>query len=130
MARNDLEDRLIRFAVRAVLFAEKLPKTAIGLRLKDQLIRASSSAPLNYGEAQSAESRKDFIHKLKIVLKELRESNVALKMIEALQLSKDIDEQRWLLNEADELISIFVASVQTAVENDQSEKRRGIQNRE
>ncbi|HEX5113008.1 MAG TPA: four helix bundle protein [Saprospiraceae bacterium] len=122
MARNDLEDRLIRFAVRAIKFADKLPKTAIGIRLKDQLIRASSSAPLNYGESQSAESRKDFIHKLKIVLKELRESNVALKMIEALELSKDKNEQQWLLNEVNELISIFVASVQTAEENDKIEK--------
>src|SRR5690349_2736965 len=101
MSRNNLEDRLIAFAIRAVKLASQLPKTVIGIRLNDQLTRASSSAPLNYGEAQSAESRKDFIHKVKVVLKELRESNVALKMIEGLNLSHDLAEQSWLLKEVD-----------------------------
>jgi len=89
MARNDLEDRLINFAIRAIKLAEQLPKNVIGIRISDQLTRASSSAPLNYGEAQSAESRRDFVHKSKIVLKELRESNVALKMIDGLKLAKE-----------------------------------------
>lgn len=79
---------------------------------------ASSFAPLNYGEGQSAESRKDFIHKVKIVLKELRESNVALKMIERLKLAKDLQELAWLLKEVNELIAIFVTSVETARRND------------
>ena len=118
MSRNDLEDRLIAFAVRAVGLAGQLPKTVIGIRLTDQLTRASSSAPLNYGEAQSAESRKDFIHKVKVVLKELRESNVALKMIDGLNIAKDLQELAWLLKEANELISIFVTSVETARRND------------
>lgn len=122
MSRNDLEDRLIAFAIRAIRIAEQLPKTIIGNRLNDQLTRASSSAPLNYGEAQSAESRKDFIHKSKVVLKELRESNVAFKMIDGLQLAKDKPELAALLKEVNELISIFVASVATAQRNDQ--KRR------
>ena len=122
MSRNDLEDRLIAFAVKAVNLTGQLPKTAIGIRLNDQLTRASASAALNYGEAQSAESRKDFIHKMKIVLKELRESNVALKMIEGLNLVKDLFELTWLLKEANELISIFVTSVETARRND----RRGL----
>lgn len=122
MSRNDLEDRLIVFAIRAVKLAEQLPKTVIGIRLHDQLTRASSSAPLNYGEAQSAESRKDFVHKCKIVLKELRESNVALKMIDGLKLVKDNQELTWLLKEADELIAIFVTSVETARRNDEKSK--------
>ena len=123
MSRNDLEDRLIAFAIRAVKLCEQLPKTVIGVRLKDQLTRASSSAPLNYGEAQSAESRKDFVHKSKVVLKELRESNVALKMIDGLKLVQDIDELAALLKEANELIAIFVTSVQTARRNDQKGTR-------
>lgn len=122
MSRNDLEDRLIRFAVRAVKFAEQLPKSVVGNRLNDQLTRASTSAPLNYGEAQSAESRKDFVHKTKVVLKELRESNVALKMITGLELAKDIEEQTWLLKEVGELIAIFVTSVETARRNDEKER--------
>ena len=124
MSRNDLEDRLIRFAVRAIRLAERLPKNVIGIRLHDQLTRASSSATLNYGEAQSAESRKDFVHKTKVVLKELRESNVALKMIDSLQLIKQADDLPSLLKEADELISIFVTSVQTAMRNDEAVKRK------
>lgn len=84
MSRNDLEDRLINFTVRSVRLAGQLPKSVIGHRLNDQLTRASSSAALNYGEAQSAESRKDFVHKIKIVLKELRESNVVLKLTKGL----------------------------------------------
>ncbi|HZV70666.1 MAG TPA: four helix bundle protein [Saprospiraceae bacterium] len=119
MSRNDLEDRLIGFAVRAVRLAEQLPKSVIGIRLHDQLTRASSSAPLNYGEAQSAESRKDFVHKSKIVLKELREVNVALKMIDGLKLVKDNHELTALLKEVNELIAIFVTSVETARRNDE-----------
>jgi four helix bundle protein len=123
MSRNDLEDRLIAFAIRAIRLAEQLPKTVIGNRLKDQLTRASSSAPLNYGEAQSAESRKDFIHKSGIVLKELRESNVAFKMIDGLKIAKDPIELAYLMKEVNELISIFVTSVQTAQRNDQLKKK-------
>jgi len=122
MSRNDLEDRLIAFAIRAVRLAEQLPKTIIGNRLNDQLTRASSSAPLNYGEAQSAESRKDFIHKSQVVLKELRESNVAFKMIDGLKLVKDPNELAALMKEVNELIAIFVASVNTARRNDQKKK--------
>ena len=127
MSRNDLEDRLIAFAIRAVRLAEQLPKSVIGIRLHDQLTRASSSAPLNYGEAQSAESRKDFVHKNKVVLKELRESNVALKMIDGLKLTKDTMELTALLKEVDELIAIFVTSIETARRNDE---RKGIRNSE
>ena len=119
MSRNNLEDRLIAFAIRAVRLAEQLPKTGIGNRLNDQLTRASSSAPLNYGEAQSAESWKDFIHKSKVVLKEHRESNVAFKMIDGLKLAKDPKELAALMKEVNELIAIFVASVNTARRNDQ-----------
>lgn len=122
MSRNDLEDRLIAFAIRAVRLAEQLPKTCIGNRLNDQLTRASTSAPLNYGEAQSAESRKDFIHKSQIVLKELRESNVAFKMIDGLKLAKDPQELAALMQEFHELIAIFVTSVNTARRNDQKKR--------
>lgn len=119
MARNDLEARLVRFAIQAVELTEELPKNVVGVRLKDQLTRAATSTALNYGEAQSAESRKDFIHKLSIALKELRESKVALSMVEGLRLSPKPDKVSSLLKEANELIAIFVTSVQTARRNDQ-----------
>ena len=108
----------MQFAVSAMQLAEKLPNTKIGVQLSGQLIRSSSSSSMNYGEAQSAESRKDFIHKMKVVLKELRETNANLKMIDGLKLVPDTDLVQFLLKEANELISIFVRSIQTAIRND------------
>ena len=122
MGKNDLEERLINLAVRVIQIAESVKKTYAGLHLSGQLIKASSSAALNYGEAQSAESRKDFIHKMKVVLKELRESNVNLKIIYRLKIYKDEAEIQWSLKEVNELISICVASIDTATKN-QTESR-------
>ncbi len=126
MGRNDLEDRLVSFTIAVITLTEEFPNSKIGIELKDQLIRSSSSAALNYGEAQGAESRKDFIHKLKIVLKELRETNVALKIVSGIKLSKSENKIESLLSEANELISIMVASIKTAAFNDElvSKKKR------
>ena len=77
----DLEDRLIDFAVRIIRLAESLPKTKVGNHVSGQLIRCGTSPAPNYGEAQSAESRADFIHKMKVSLKELRETRVWLLII-------------------------------------------------
>jgi four helix bundle protein len=123
MSKNDLENRLVRFAVSVMQLTEQLPNTKIGNQLSSQIIRSSSSIPLNYGEAQSAESRKDFIHKVKVVLKELRETNANLKMIDGLKLLPVPDPLVYLLKEADELISIFVTSVNTAIKNDALAKK-------
>jgi four helix bundle protein len=110
----DLEDRLTDFAVRIIRIAESLPKTRAGNHIAGQLVRCGTSPPPNYGEAQSAESRADFIHKMKICLKELREIRVWLLMIARLNLTKATSELDFLMNENDELISIFVSSVRTA----------------
>ena len=77
----DLEDRLIDFAIRISEVAEVIPNTLLGKQIKGQIIRSGTSPALNYGEAQSAESTNDFVHKLKIVLKELRETLVCLKIV-------------------------------------------------
>ena len=77
----DLEERLVKFAVRISNLAETLPNNISGKYLSGQLIRSGLSPALNYGEAKSAESANDFIHKMKIALKELRESFIALKII-------------------------------------------------
>jgi four helix bundle protein len=77
----DLEDRLIEFAILCSNIVDILPVTKLGNHIGGQLIRASTSPALNYGEAQSAESPNDFIHKLKVILKEIRESRVCLKII-------------------------------------------------
>lgn len=82
MRKFDLEDRLIEFTIKISDLTENLPNTFLGNYLKGQMIKSGTSPALNYGEAQSAESTNDFVHKLKIVLKELRETLVCLKIID------------------------------------------------
>ncbi|MBI1805622.1 MAG: four helix bundle protein [Ignavibacteria bacterium] len=113
----DLEDRLVNFAVRIARIVESLPNTRTGNHIAGQLIRSGTSPALNYGEAQSAESRSDFIHKIKIVLKELRESNISLKIIKRLTLIKPTERIDPVMDEANQLIAIFVKSISTAQRN-------------
>ena len=113
----DLEDRLIDFAVRVIRVAESLPKSKVGIHIAGQLIRSGTSPAPNYGEAQSAESRLDFIHKMKICLKELRETRTWLRMIVRASLIKPESKIEPLLDENDQLISIFVTSIRTARQN-------------
>ncbi|MDZ7756746.1 MAG: four helix bundle protein [Melioribacteraceae bacterium] len=113
----DLEDRLIDFSVMVINIGETLPKSEAGRYLSGQIIRSGMSPALVYGEAQSAESRKDFIHKISIILKELRETRINMKII----LKKGFLKDRSLLSnglqEVNELISIFAKSLQTAKKN-------------
>ena len=124
MNKHDLEERLINFAVLIVEIVETIPETRAANHLSGQLLRSGTSPALNYGEAQSGESRRDFIHKIKIVLKELRESNICLKIIYRTKLYKTEDKIIQALNESNELISIFVKSVETAQKNDQSNNQK------
>ena len=110
----DLEERLVDFAVRIIRTAESLPKTRAGNHIAGQLIRCGTSPAPNYGEAQSAESRSDFIHKMKVCLKELRETRIWLLMIVKANLIKPTSKLEPLIYENNELISIFVTSVKTA----------------
>lgn len=109
----DLEERLIDFAVRVIRTAESFPKTKVGNHVAGQLIRSGTSPASNYGEAQSAESRSDFIHKLKICLKELRETRVWLVISVRASLIKPASKLDALINENNELIAIFVTSINT-----------------
>ena len=113
----NLEDRLIDYAIRVSNVVDKLDGTRLGNQIAGQLIRSSSSPALNYGEAQGAESNRDFIHKLKIVLKELRESNVCLKIIERKPLILNIEKLKPILDETDELIAIIYKSIETTKKN-------------
>ena len=81
MKKFDLENRLIDYSVLIIDIANTMPNSKAGNHLSGQLIRSDTSSALNYGEAQAGESRKDFIHKIKVVLKELRESIICLKII-------------------------------------------------
>jgi len=113
----DLEDRLIDFAVRIIQVATSLPKTKVGNHIAGQIIRCGTSPAPNYGEAQGAESSADFIHKMKICLKELRETKVWLLMIVRANLVKPVSKFDSLIDENNQLISIFVSSINTAREN-------------
>ena len=115
--KYNLEERLIDFAVRIIRIAESLPKTKTGNHISGQLIRCGTSPAPNYGEAQSAESRADFIHKMKISLKELRETRVWLYMIVRSSMLKNTSKITPLIGENDQLISIFVKSIRTANKN-------------
>jgi len=94
-----------------------LPKTKVGKHVGWQLLRSGTSPAPNYGEAQGAESRSDFIHKMKICLKELRETRVWLKIIAKTKLIKPELKLKLIVEENDQLISIFVASIKTARKN-------------
>lgn len=113
MNRRDLENRLVDFAVLIIKISELLPKTRAGNTLSNQIVRSGTSPALNYGEAQSAESKKDFVHKLKIILKELRETFICLKIIKKAKLLEENDNLEYTMHENDELIAIFVSSLKT-----------------
>ena len=112
--KNDLVERLTDFAVLIIHISENLPNTRSGNYIAGQMIRSGTSPALHYGEAQDAESNNDFIHKIKVVLKELRETSIALLLIQKLNIFKNqtvLDKAR---DENNQLIAIFVASVKTA----------------
>jgi four helix bundle protein len=82
----DLEDRLLEYAVRVIRVTESMKRTRTGVHIADQLLRAGTSPYGNHGEAEGAESRDDFVHKLRVCFKELRESRRWLKLIQRAEL--------------------------------------------
>jgi four helix bundle protein len=113
-SKFDLEDRLVKFSIQILETAELLPSSKSGNHIAGQIIRCGTAPALNYAEAQSAESRNDFTHKMKISLKELRETHVCLKIIKLKPLLKELKILDATMKENDELISIFVKSISTA----------------
>lgn len=109
-----LEDRLIQFAVDVIIICRKINNSFAAEHLTKQLIRSTTSAALNYGEARSGESTRDFLHKMKICLKELRESMINMKIQKGAGTILNIDALDILIGENNELISIFVASIKTS----------------
>ena len=112
----DLQDRLIHFSLMVMKIVDRLPKTYTGQHFARQLIRSGTSPSFQYGEAQAAESRKDFIHKLKIGQKELKETFICLTLIKKHPLLEDtlLDKA---ISECDQLIAIFFKSISTAQTN-------------
>ncbi len=117
VGKYDLEERLINFVIAISEITEQLPNTKLGNQIGNQIIRSGSAPALNYAEAMASESGKDFIHKLKIVLKELRETMVCLKIIRKKPLITDEEIIDRAYNENNELISIFYKSIETAKRN-------------
>ena len=114
--KYDLEERLINFASDCIDVSEGLPKTPAGNHIASQLVRSSTSPALHYGEAQGAESRNDFIHKMKVCLKELRETFNCLRLIKRKNWYDEI-KLSGLIAENNELILVFVSSLKTAQKN-------------
>jgi four helix bundle protein len=112
--KYDLEDRLLEFSVRIIRLCEKLPKSLAGQHVAKQVLRSGTSPYANHGEAQAAESPDDFIHKLKICLKELRETIRWLRLISRAGLIENPAKLEALIKECDELIRIFVQSLRTS----------------
>lgn len=112
--KYDLEERQIDFSVEIVKFHEFLKPNKPSIHLGGQLIRSGTSPFLNYGEANAAESKRDFIHKMKVCLKELRETYNCLRIINGAELHGNSNKMTALLKENNELISIFVTSINTA----------------
>ena len=107
----DLEERLVRFAGEVIIFCNTLPKTPTGLYYADQIMRSSGSAALNYGEAQGTNTSKDFIYKMSLVLKELKETRVSHKILTYVNMG-DQTKREWLLKEVNELVPISAKIIQ------------------
>lgn len=113
-SKYDLQNRLVSFCALVIINTKFLIKEFASEHLTKQLIRSATSAALNYGEAQAAESKRDFLHKMKICLKELRESQVNLEILQAAELIKDENKFESVIKESTELVAIFTASIKTA----------------
>ena len=113
----DLGERLLEYSVRIIKVVEQLENTKVGKHVATQLLRSGTSPYPNHGEAQSAESPKDFIHKLRISLKELRETQRWIKLVQRVPLLKKPELLDDILQETEELIKIFVTSIKTAEKN-------------
>ena len=112
--KYDLEERLLDYAATVIRVVEELPKTRAGNHVAGQLLRSGTSPLSNHGEAQAAESQNDFLHKMRVCLKELRESLRWLRLIARAKLLRSSKGLDFLLQETDEMIRIFVASIRTA----------------
>ncbi len=116
--KYDIEDRCIAFAAAVVKHTDNMPNTRAGNHLTGQLLRSGTAPALHYGEVQGSESPRDFIHKMSVALKELRESksNLLVQLLSNMMDMKNTDHA-WLIKECGELVAIFTASVKTAERN-------------
>jgi four helix bundle protein len=123
--KYDLEDRLVDYACRMIDVVEALPNSRAGNYIAGQLIKCCHSPAFNYGEVQASESRADFIHKLGICLKELKECRTALKIIIKKEMIKPVTKLQDIFQETEQLIAIIAKSIETARRN--GNKSRALQ---
>ena len=112
--KYNLEGRLLKYSIAIVKFVATLPNNRVGNHIANQILRSGTSPYPNHGEARAAESVKDFIHKIRIGLKELRETKCWLTLIEQLSITNPEEQLKYLMKETEELIKIFVSSIRTA----------------
>ena len=110
----DIKERTFEFGVRIVRLVNTLPRTVAGIEVGRQLVRSGTSIGANVEEADGAESKKDFIHKMGIARKEARETRYWLRIVRATDLSKDAQEVNYLLQESDELVRILSTIIKSA----------------
>ena len=117
---DELEERLVNFAVRIIKLSACLPRSPAGKHISAQILRSGTSPAPNYGEARGAESRADFVHKIRVVLKELNETSIWLRIIERSRLLKR-ELLLEIIQENGDLCKIFAASLRT-VRHEQNDK--------
>lgn len=122
----DLEERLLEFAVRVIRLTESMNRTAAGVYVANQLLRSATSPFGHHGEAEGAESRDDFIHKLRVCYKELREAPRWLRLVQRAPLVAKPTLLDGVVTEADELVRIFAASIRTAQNNRPASRTKRI----
>jgi four helix bundle protein len=113
--RFDLEDRLLRYAANVVRVIETIPNSRAGNHVAGQFLRSGTSVLPNHGEAQAAESPNDFVHKMRLCLKELRETRRWIRLIIEVPLLEEVGQADHLLDEIEQLIKIFAASIRTSL---------------
>jgi len=123
--KYDLEDRLLEYAVRIIRVTESMKRTPAGIYMADQLLRSATSPYGHHGEAEGAESRDDFIHKLRVCYKELRESRRWLRLVQRTPLVAKPVLLDGVLSEAEELVRIFAASIRTSENNRPPRREKG-----
>jgi four helix bundle protein len=122
MKKSELEERLVKFSVSIIEMTKGLEDVFESQHLSKQIIRSGTATALLYGEAQGAPTKKDFIHKISLVLRELRETHINLRIINQTHLFKNQNVMNEILDENNQLISIFTKTYQTALQNESKER--------
>lgn len=122
--KYDLEERLLAFACAVIDLSEQLPDNRAGSHIAGQILRSGTAPYPNHGEAEAAESRDDFVHKLKICLKEMGETRRWARLVERKGWAKTSPALMVVLEESDQFIRIFFSSIQTAKRNNLSDRRK------